>query len=245
MQLAPAVWVDETPPGSQPLPGRDLLVLVGLTGVGKSTTLAHLRPQFAVLPDRREVTDAVIFAGQTVSDRAERFRRTAAYREAHPGGMASALGRVSVGLEGDLLFDGLRGLEEVTHAVQHLPRARFVALEAPDEVRVTRLLGRADAFDRVQVGAANASALEMLAGIAGIEAVFDRASLGRLAALPHPPEDIAAKASIVVNERHHYDPAPAHALLRTLPAPRALVLDTVALDSPACAARILHWWRAP
>ncbi len=55
-----------------------------------------------------------------------------------------------------LIFDGLRGKNEVTHAVELLPQARFLFLHAPDEVRVNRLLSRGDVFDRVE----NADELE-------------------------------------------------------------------------------------
>ena len=148
---------------ARPLASWPLIVLVGVTGVGKSTALAALSgptssgPGLRVLPDRRQVTDAVMIgpqAGRAVSDREERFALTAHYREAHPGGMAQALG----GLWADplaaepLVFDGLRGLNEVQYAAEAFAAWRFINLHAPDALRVRRLLGRGDAFDQVGRG---------------------------------------------------------------------------------------------
>ncbi len=246
-------------PGAPPAPREralaalPLTVLVGVTGVGKSTALAALTGADAgmrVLPDRREVTDAVMIlpatGGVPVRDREARFRLTAAYRQSHPGGMAQALGSLIADVNhwGEApVFDGLRGLEEVGYAAQAFPAWRFVALGAPDVVRVRRLLGRADTFD--QVGAGGGGALrEELAALTGVDAVFSPAELDDLAALAQAgfaPADVLAKVKIVVSERRNYDPAAAEAFLRTLPPARALVLDTVALDPAGVAAAVRAW----
>ena len=235
-----------------------LTVLVGVTGVGKSTALAALAGRAGrVLPDRREVTDAVIvgpLAGQPVRDREERFRLTAQYRRAHPGGMAQALGSLLADTDywgAAPVFDGLRGLDEVQYAAEHFPLWRFVALEAPDRVRVQRLLGRADAFDRVGraegsgEGSGEIADLQAaLARIPGVSNVFPAAELGELARLGeggHAPADILAKVRIVVDERRNYDPHAAEAYLRTLPPHRALILDTVALSPAQVAAAVQEW----
>ena len=50
-------------PSWQPIATRPLLFMVGVTGVGKSTTLARLDSTalaFTLLPDRRELTDRLI-----------------------------------------------------------------------------------------------------------------------------------------------------------------------------------------
>ncbi|GGR79025.1 ATPase [Deinococcus sedimenti] len=247
------------PPGAPPtsseraLSELPLTVLVGVTGVGKSTALSALTGSDAgvrVLPDRREVTDAVMIlpatGGVPVRDREERFRLTAAYREAHPGGMAQALGSLIADTAhwGEApVFDGLRGLDEVGYAAQAFPAWRFVALGAPDLVRVRRLLGRADAFDQV-VGGSGRALREELAALKGVDAVFNGADLDELAALPaqgFAPADVLAKVKIVVSERRNYDPAAAEAFLRTLPPARALVLDTVLLDPAGVAAAVQAW----
>ncbi|MFC4427428.1 ATPase [Deinococcus navajonensis] len=238
-----------------PLANLPLTVLVGVTGVGKSTALRALQeatPDIRVLPDRREVTDAVMLwplAGGPVTDREHRFRLTAEYRLAHPGGMAQALGTLQADTrhwgQGPI-FDGLRGLDEVKHAAQHFPAWRFVALGAPDAVRVRRLLGRADSFDRIQgSGGSGAQNLRTsLGALPGAEAVFGPAELDALADLAsegHSPDEILAKTRIVLSERRQYDPQAAEAYLRTFPPARALVLDTVALG-PAEVAQAVRGW---
>lgn len=230
-----------------------LTVLVGVTGVGKSSALAALRqadPAARVLPDRRQVTDEIMIlplAGRPVTDRAERFALTARYRQAHPGGMAHALGSLSLETAywgGRPMFDGLRGLEEVEYAATTFPAWRFVALNAPDLVRVRRLLGRADAFDRLGGQGGIVTLRAELDRLPGVETVFAPHELGALAALEaegHAPADILAKTGIVVTERQHYDPGVASAFLRTLPDRRALVLDTVALSPAQVAGAIREW----
>ena len=54
---------DPLPDGWLSIGGRPLLILVGVTGVGKSTTLDYLQQsalRFSLLPDRRELTDRLI-----------------------------------------------------------------------------------------------------------------------------------------------------------------------------------------
>lgn len=248
MLLTPSVLVGTKPQtGFNALGDCPMLVLVGVTGVGKSTTLEALHRHglgFQALPDRREITDAVIFAGERVTDRAERFGRTAAFRRAHPGGMAQALERISVALTPPILFDGLRGLAEVSYAAQAFPLTRFVALDAPDTVRVSRLLGRGDAFDALHTSSGDASTLELLHAIEGVHAVFSFPELISLAALPQAPSEIAAKVGIVVTERQHYDPVSTNAYLKALPSQRALYANTALEPAEAVAQRIAAWWSA-
>ncbi|MFK7602647.1 ATPase [Deinococcus sp. SM5_A1] len=229
-----------------------LTVLVGVTGVGKSTALEALQKLGGqkVLPNRREVTDTVMIwpqVGRAVSDREERFALTAQYRAAHPGGMAQALGSLLAdtrhwGLSP--LFDGLRGLDEVRHAAQRFPAWRFVALGAPDAVRVRRLLGRGDAFDRVIETATGGELRARLDGLAGVSVVFSPAELDGLAALEGPDcaaAEVLSKVRIVLSERRHYDPAAAEAFLRGLPPGRALILDTDALNPAQVAQAVQDW----
>ncbi len=251
MRLGNGVNLGELEPGFAPLSELPLLVLVGVTGVGKSTTLEALRAgglSFSSLPDRREITDAAIFGGAQVTDRAERFRRTAEFRQTHPGGMAEALERISINLSAlpaPILFDGLRGLNEVQSAAHNFPRARFVALDAPDTVRVRRLLGRHDRFDQVSsLAGPTTDRLEALQGIEGIGTVFSEEEIQLLAQLEASSDDIAAKVSIVVTERRHYDPKAANAFLRTLPGERVLYADTSLESAATLASRITRWWNA-
>ncbi|WP_293909554.1 ATPase [Deinococcus sp.] len=243
----------EAPGGGARLGDLPLIVLVGVTGVGKSTALNALeQPHWRVLPDRRDLTDAVMIlplAGRAVTDRQERFALSARYRQAHPGGMAQALGELwALDTVASLVFDGLRGLAEVRYAAEQFPTWRFVNLHAPDLTRVRRLLGRADSFDGVS-GNARFQTTDLyaeLAALDGIEAVFSppqRLELAGLVGEGHTPAEIVAKTRIVLSERRHYDPAAAGAYLAGLDARRVLDLDTAALDPQQVAKRLRDWLR--
>ena len=241
-----------------PLAAQPLLVLVGVTGVGKSTALAAVG-SLKRLPDRREVTDAVMIvpqAGQAVADREQRFALTAQYRRTHPGGMAQALGSLHADPQfwsGGLVFDGLRGQGEVEYAARQFPLWRFVSLHAPDLVRVRRLLGRADAFDVVAQTVqatgvrADARTFNLLAGLEaldGVDEVFGSAQLHEIAALSaqgFTPADLLAKTRIVLSERRNYDPQAARRVLNALPGWRSLDLDTSLLSAQEVARAIVDW----
>ncbi|MFN3267403.1 MAG: AAA family ATPase [Deinococcales bacterium] len=233
MQLADGVRLG-TAQGFMPITTLPFYILVGVTGVGKTTTLEALRAEgvtFSSLPDRRKITDAAIFGGEVVKDREARFAKTAAYRQAHPGGMAEALEQVYVQLPEPILFDGLRGLNEVQHAATVFPKARFIVLDAPDIVRVERLLGRGDKFDSVQ--------RTSLRQITGLERIFSPEEIVRLEQNPHP--ELGEKVKIVVTERQNYNPKTTNAFLQSLEGNRVLYLDTT-LEPPAqIALRIKHW----
>ena len=255
----------------QPLAARPLLVLVGVTGVGKSTTLAALHTgglAFHPLPDRRELTDALIIptmlaaslvaatgeAAAHVTDRTQRFALTRAYRELHPGGMGEALAALWIDATrtpGLLLFDGLRGENEVTHAVQSLPRARFVLLDAPDVVRVIRLMGRQDPFDVIAARAGDHAVhgLDRFAalGVAGAAALFTTSEQHILADLVSTgevtPDDLRKALTIVAEERRNYDPATTRTALETHAAARTLFVDTVADTPQTIGLKILEFLR--
>lgn len=249
-EVAPGLFLagPTLPATCLPLPEVPLLILVGVTGVGKSTALRALGGR--ALPDRRVLADAVMIrpvAGGDVTDREERFRLTAAYRERHPGGMAEALAGLAVDpavYAPPLVFDGLRGEDEVRFAAARLPLARFVALHAPDLVRLRRLLGRADAFDRAGEGTADADLLVALRAIPHVGEVFGEADLAAIAAFAtqgFDPADVVAKARIVVAERRSYDPEAALGVLRGLPPGRALVIDNGAIGPEEVARRVKAW----
>lgn len=235
-----------------------LVVLVGLTGVGKSTAVHALlaaAPDARLLPNRRELADRIVIpeaqraAGEPVGpvhDRVERFRLTARYRADHPGGLAHALARhlreaPDVDAPGLLLFDNLRGEDEVGYATRAFPDARFVALEAPVATRVLRLAGRRDAFDRVAgTPQADAALVERLAAVPGLADLTDLAALARAAA-GLDPDAVATGARVVAEESLHYDPEAAWAQLEPLPPHRRLRLDTARLDPTEVAAALLGW----
>lgn len=246
---------------AESLRDRGLLVLVGLTGAGKTTAVERLAGQVpfaALLPDRRALTDKLILPMMTggtgaVADRVERFRLTAAFKERHPGGMGEVLGWLTLprGLPaGPVLFDGLRGAAEVTAAAA-LPRARFAVLDCPPEGRLWRLCGRNDPFDQAKVdimtdaSADGAGAMRAVLGDAGFSALVGAAAVDRLAWMladrGTDPSLAARSAAIIVEESRHYDPAPAREALLRLAPDRTMVLDTGALDAAAVVGRIVGW----
>lgn len=259
LEIAPGVVAGAAPAGWLPLTQTNLLILVGVTGVGKSTTLARMDEQETCphpLPERRALTDRLIIPavqnaiGEAISpvfDRSARFGYTRRFRDFFSGGMAQALTLISVApdlVDRPLLFDGLRGEQEVAYALRMLPRACFVMLDAPDLVRVLRLLGRNDAFDRILPPAGGAPAVtlgDLLQDEVG--ALFSEEEVAQLRALVADgslsADEVLAKVRIVSEERRNYDPAAARRLLASVTGDRALIIDTTAHDSTAVAATIL------
>ena len=241
----------------QPLADVDLTIFVGLTGVGKTTTLeavADLGFTLTLLPNRRTLTDDLLIAElqladgdpvSTVRDRAQRFAYTRRYREQYAGGMAHALAQLLLKrnvpttnvstidtVDVRYLFDGLRGVNEVTHAARLLPRARFVVLTASDFVRVQRLLGRNDQFDQVAVSDKQIEAVDLLGEAASLFSAKEEEQLYALVQTGQvDPAELQAKLKIVQTERQNYDSdASIDALLSVAPQ-RTLVVDT-AIYSP-------------
>lgn len=212
-------------PAPSLVPAREapLLVLVGLTGVGKSTLVEALG--LPRLPDRRELVDRFVlprYGAEPPIPREERFRLTRRFREEFPGGVAEVLARGYVPPKPLLLFDGLRGEGEVAYALEHLPRARFVLLHAREATRLKRLLSRQDAFDRVRLAPEEEARLKALAqGVLTEEELAEALSLA-------PLKEVLAKLKIVAEEKKNYDPEGPLRLLEGHP--RALVLDTEALS---------------
>lgn len=257
------------PSGWQPIQAQPLLILVGVTGVGKSTTLTWLQQSkltFSLLPDRRALTDRLLIAYlQTldgipvapVTDRRERFAYTRRYHQLFPGGMSHALSQLLVDPAvhgGWLCFDGLRGQAEVAHAAVAFPYARFAVLHAPDLVRVTRLLGRSDSFDRItQSGASTTPTAPQgtlaAIGVADGDALFTPAEVQTLLHLLQPPwgagvvtvEELRAKLQIVLEERRNYDPQAAATYLTQHVPTRTLVIDTTTTAAAVAAQQIVHW----
>lgn len=244
--------------------GRPVVVLVGLTGAGKTTTVEHLAALLspaAILPDRRALTDRVILPSMTggseaVTDRVERFRLTAAFKERHPGGMGEVLSWLR--LPGDLpggpiLFDGLRGEAEAAAAAA-LPNGRFLVLDCPPAHRLWRLCGRNDPFDQasattaVDAAAHGTEAVRVALRGEGFDALVAEADFARLVRTlvdrAIEPEVVARSAAIIVEESHHYDPDRARDTLLRLVPERTLVLDTAKLDPKAVARTAVEWLAA-
>jgi len=239
------------PQGWQPIAAQPLLILVGLLGVGKTTTVATLAQAglvFQTLPERRALAGMVITQMQVADgepvrpvDRVERLSYTRRYRERFPGGIAHLLAQFSIDpapAQQLLLFDGLRGEDEVRYAVEVLPRAQFVAMDAPDVLRLARMLTRNDPFDWVKRTAPDGQtsvapqALDSFAalGIAEASDLFSPTEEHALLALVHSgavaAADLRDKLTIVVEERRNYDPAKAIAALTALAPERTFVIET-------------------
>jgi hypothetical protein len=255
--------IDEPGPSFHPLSRLSLVILVGVTGVGKSRSLAELRAKghpFTLLPNRRLVADQLIItplqhqdglSPQIVTDRRTRFQYTARYRQSFQGGMAHALTKIWVDIDKispPLIFDGLRGLDEVRYAAKALPNSRFVILDAPDIVRVRRLLNRGDRFDTTSTAMVLASddIVEGLQKIPGLETVFDANQIQTMARLASaemvPLKEVIQKVSIIVEERRNYDPEAAKRYLnQTLSPERRLIIETALHPPEAVAEQIARW----
>ena len=250
----------EIPEGFLPLTHLPVIIMVGLTGVGKSTVIDLLGKEmaFTLLPNRRALTDEIIIAslqreaGESigiVTNRIKRVEYTARYREKNPGGMAQALGQVVVKVAQEnepFIFDGLRGLNEVQHGSSYFPQSRFIVLEAPDVVRLNRLLNRGDQFDVVESrpGTIDQSLMETFRSIPEIEAVFTPQQLSQIAqiAADYTSEEILKKVAIIVEERRNYDPEVSRDYLtQALPPQRVLVIDTTTAPPEGVVARIRGW----
>lgn len=253
--LAAGLGLGVRDPGWAPLVERDLVVLVGLTGAGKSTATAALESHgipVGLLPNRRQLTDQVILPlyaadGGAVEDRVERFALTRRFAAEHPAGMAGILAALALGPgrpAGPILFDGLRGETEVRHAATLLPRARFLVLTAPDYVRLIRLLRRRDGFDRA--GATGALKLSD-ADLGDTGAVLSPIELRQLRLWLElgilDPAEVQAKLAIVAAERRNYDPDRTVAALLDAAPERSFIVDTSATPPEmigALVARILR-----
>jgi hypothetical protein len=226
---------EPTPPQAVPLTNLPLLVVVGLTGVGKSHLLRLLA--YPTLPDRREVVDRYVlplFGLQPPLDRVQRFEMTRRFRAEHPGGVAEALLVGQTLPAWPLVFDGLRGRDEVGFALERLPEARFVVLEASDQIRLARLLERGDSFDRVNSPTGDRAHWSDLA-----QGIFTDSQLEEILSWPVAPSELQAKLTIVAEERKNYDPQGARQVLQG--SPRALFLDTERLSPQQEVAQIADW----
>ncbi len=166
--LGAPVGVGQPPPkGWREITAFPLLILVGGSGVGKSVAIQQLTQRWYpealhILPNRRELTDRLVVAPLQRADgvevkalgRMEKLAYIRRFRQMHPPGLAYPFAHLWVDgslLDGRslLVFDGLRGEEEVRFAAAALPQARFAAFDAPVFVRLCRLINRNDAYDSV------------------------------------------------------------------------------------------------
>ncbi|MGC1246499.1 MAG: hypothetical protein WA865_09840 [Spirulinaceae cyanobacterium] len=218
------------------------LIIVGNTGVGKSTTVNFLIEEgldFTLLPNRRILTDQFILApmlakeGREVKDldRVERFNYTRCYREEVPSGIAYVLTQLyldSQQVKPLLIFDGLRGEQEVTYAAQKLPLAKFVCLTAPYLIRLQRLLNRQDAFDLVSEAKDLDSLKELLQPFtfSEKEQLVNLVETGQVTV-----NELQQKLKIVTTEKLNYNAEITKSALETFVPQKSLFIDS-SIHSP-------------
>lgn len=151
-------------PGWTPLGAQPLLMVVALTGTGKSTALDIACRRLGgrgrgLIPTRREVADWIAiplaqhWSGDALApapDRVRRFEYTRRFAERVEGGMAAAFSWLYLAdnHKGTPLSEGIRGDDEISYALSHFPSWRIVELALHPLTRLRRLSGRKDAFDR-------------------------------------------------------------------------------------------------
>jgi dephospho-CoA kinase len=237
---------------------QPIIFIIGLTGVGKSTTLSALKSltmQFELLPNRRELADTIIIPEvqraegkeqRAEKDRLERFRLTAKYREMYPAGMVHALQQYLSNhgtVNQSLIFDNIRGRDECKAAVELFTNSRFIFLDAPPLIRLKRLIGRGDSFDQVAATRLeNDSFIEKLLALEGAEKLFDVYEIARLDTSGIDESKIIDATQIILTEHQNYNSSEAAAYLKQqLDNERLLYLDTSQLSIEEVTKRIQGW----
>jgi hypothetical protein len=163
--------------GYDSLTNRYLMMLVALTGTGKSTTFDKLAEisntdvsdEMKIIPSRREIADWIAIPTaqvildepiQAVTDRVQRFHYTRTFAEHVSGGMATAFSwvNVSAAYKGHILSEGIRGENEIRHALDNCKGWQIVELALHPITRLKRLSSRDDGFDKAE-GAGDVSFL--------------------------------------------------------------------------------------
>ncbi len=153
----------------QSLVSRKVIMLVALTGTGKTTTLNELskiagetvEQGMSVIPTRREIADwiaiptAQVLLNETirpVSDRVERFHYTRTFAEHVSGGIATAFSWVNISndYDGLIISEGIRGSNEISHTLTHFPDWHIIELALHPVTRLKRLSSRSEDFDKAQ-----------------------------------------------------------------------------------------------
>lgn len=268
VELIPGIGIGFSPSqGWVSLVDYPLLILVGLTGVGKSTVSASLFDlglDFTLLPNRRTLTDQFIIPTimkmEEVNEvksscRVARFYYTHRYKQIFPAGMVHVLSQLQIDpsqVRFPMIFDGLRGKDEVNYALKILPKAKFVLLEAPEYVRLQRLLIRNDSFDKVaqsiqishDYGVKNNSNFADL-GIPEASDLFSSAEttaiLTQVQQGLYSVSTLRDRLMIMIEERRSYDPLTTKAALEKLAPEINLVIDTTDFSPEQIAKKIIHF----
>ncbi|MBO3461659.1 AAA family ATPase [Aetokthonos hydrillicola Thurmond2011] len=253
--------------GWLPLRDHPLLILVGLTGVGKSTVTSCLSREgldFYLLPNRRTLTDRFIIPTIIKMEQAQeaypfcrvaRFYYTSRYKQLFPAGMVHVLSQLqfhSLEVRFPLIFDGLRGEDEISYATKILPKAQFVLLEAPEYVRLQRLLVRNDSFDRVtksmQAGhdiKVNLTNSFADLGVPEASNIFSSEQTAEIfAEVRQGVYSVSAlrdRLMILVEEGRSYNPSATRTALQKLAPERTLVIDTTTHSPEQIAQKIMQF----
>ncbi|MEH2201938.1 AAA family ATPase [Nostoc sp.] len=263
--LSPVVGVGfPVPKDWLPITSFPLLIIVGMTGVGKSTiakALAEEGLDFTLLPNRRVLTERVIIAPMLKMQeklvqphcRIKRLTYTRLYREYFPGGIGHILASLHINpqeVNSMLVFDSLRGENEVRYAATALKNAKFVMLTAPNTVRLERLLKRHDSFDRI----ANQELDDRMQIIPEVLSNFASLGVPEASAYFTPKEEqqilelvrkqvvtgveLREKLKIFVEESQNYDSVPTKQILEAMDtSDRSLIIDTI--TSPQESAKVI------
>lgn len=248
------------PQGWVSIRNEPLLIIVGLTGVGKSTitnTLSQAGLNFTLLPNRRTLTTELIIPniaatnGQNVQTicRIERLKYTRQYQRHFPGGMGYLLTQLGVNpseISYPLIFDGLRGENEVTYAANTFKTAKFLVLDAPISVRLKRLLIRNDSFDKIANNKmTEAEGLMSFANLGIPEAsrlfsfdeeqeILDLVRKGIYSSM-----DVCERLKILLEEGINYDPVATKFALEAIAPERTLVIDTTIYTPQQIAQKVI------
>lgn len=268
VELVPGIGIGfSTSQGWRPLVEHPLLIWVGLTGVGKSTvndSLCDLGLAFTLLPNRRALTDQFIIPTIMKMDEVEeakpscrlaRFYYTHRYKQLFPGGMVHVLSQLQIHplqVRFPIIFDGLRGKDEIKYAVEILPKAKFVLLEASEYVRLQRLLMRNDSFDHVakpmkiihdhEVRKNNNFADLEIPEVSELFSSEETAAiLAQVEQGLYSPSALRDRLKIMIEERKSYDPFSTKATLKKLAPERNLVIDTTYNSPEQIAKKVKHF----
>ncbi|NEP07241.1 MAG: AAA family ATPase [Okeania sp. SIO2G4] len=242
-----------------------LVIIVGLTGVGKSTvinTLIESGLDFTLLPNRRTLTTELIIPHITATNeqnvqticRIDRFKYTRQYQKSFPGGMGHILAQLQVNpslINHPLIFDGLRGENEVTYAANTLKKAKFIILDAPLSVRLKRLLTRSDAFDKITKYPDNevVNPQKIMGfsdfGIPEASNLFtcdeEQEILTLLERGVYNSVDVCERLNILVEESRNYNSEATKTALQTIAPERTLLLDTTKFSPQQLTQKILAY----
>lgn len=266
IELVPGIGIGfSASQGWRPLVKHHLLIWLGLTGVGKSTVNARLSDlglDFTLLPNRRALTDQFIIPTIMKMDevdepkpscRVARFYYTHRYRQLFPGGIVHVLSQLQIHplrVRFPLIFDGLRGKDEIKYAIEILPKAKFVLLEASEYVRLQRLLTRNDSFDHVAKPMEIIHDHEVRKNFADLEIpeaseLFSSeetaAILAQIEQGLYSPSALRDRLKIMIEERKNYDPVSTKATLKKLAPERNLVIDTTYNSPEQIAKKVKHF----